>query len=227
MVDYYKILKVPNGASKAEIKKAYRKLALKWHPDKNPDNMDEANKKFREISEAYEILSDDKKRKMYDQYGKEGSRKSDREDVFDFGGGFGLFTFRDPDDVFREFFGGGILDFFSDMSPSSRGRRNRHSNLDGFQTNTLFSINGDLMNDLFSSGNSGEYSAYSTMESSFSSGIPNAYVKRTSMSTKIVNGKKVTTKKVYENGRETVMSYENDVLKSKTVDGVPQCLTYK
>lgn len=64
MVDYYKILEVSRNASVADIKKAYRRLALKWHPDKNPDNQDEATKKFKEISEAYEVLSDEKKRKV-------------------------------------------------------------------------------------------------------------------------------------------------------------------
>lgn len=58
MVDYYKILDVKKGASEVEIKKAYRKLALLWHPDKNPDKVDEANRRFREIAEAYEVLSD-------------------------------------------------------------------------------------------------------------------------------------------------------------------------
>ncbi|KAJ9590434.1 hypothetical protein L9F63_016521, partial [Diploptera punctata] len=66
MVDYYGILEVSRNASNPEIKKAYRRLALKWHPDKNPDNLDEANKKFKEISEAYEVLSDDSKRRVYD-----------------------------------------------------------------------------------------------------------------------------------------------------------------
>lgn len=60
MVDYYKVLEVNKNATTADIKKAYRKLALKWHPDKNPENQDEANRKFKEISEAYEILSDGK-----------------------------------------------------------------------------------------------------------------------------------------------------------------------
>ncbi len=68
--DYYKILGVSKGASKAEIKKAYRKLARKYHPDVNPDN-DTAAKRFKEISEAYEVLGNDENRKMYDQLGSE------------------------------------------------------------------------------------------------------------------------------------------------------------
>ena len=71
MVDYYNILEVPRNASASDIKKAYRKLALKWHPDKNPNCQDDATKKFKEISEAYEVLSDEKKRGIYDKYGKE------------------------------------------------------------------------------------------------------------------------------------------------------------
>jgi DnaJ family protein B protein 6 len=60
--------------SNDEIKKAFRKLAVKWHPDKNPNNKEEATEKFKEISEAYEILSDDAKRKKYDRYGFEGAQ---------------------------------------------------------------------------------------------------------------------------------------------------------
>ena len=58
---YYEILEVSTNATEAEIKKAYRQLALKWHPDKNPNNLKEAEKRFKEISEAYEVLSDSKK----------------------------------------------------------------------------------------------------------------------------------------------------------------------
>ncbi|KAM4623672.1 dnaJ homolog subfamily B member 2-like [Polymixia lowei] len=72
MVEYYHILGVRRDASAEDIKKAYRKLALKWHPDKNPENKEEAEKKFKELSEAYEVLSDANKRSIYDRYGKEG-----------------------------------------------------------------------------------------------------------------------------------------------------------
>ncbi|KAI2552514.1 DnaJ heat shock protein family (Hsp40) member B5 [Homo sapiens] len=67
--DYYKILGIPSGANEDEIKKAYRKMALKYHPDKNKEP--NAEEKFKEIAEAYDVLSDPKKRGLYDQYGEE------------------------------------------------------------------------------------------------------------------------------------------------------------
>ncbi|GAQ90910.1 DnaJ heat shock family protein [Klebsormidium nitens] len=70
--DYYSLLKVPKTASEDELKKAYRKMAMKWHPDKNPDNKAAAEAKFKQISEAYDVLSDPQKRAVYDQYGEEG-----------------------------------------------------------------------------------------------------------------------------------------------------------
>ncbi|KAI9104942.1 hypothetical protein DFS34DRAFT_221968 [Phlyctochytrium arcticum] len=70
--DYYAILGVKKDADEDALKKAYRKMALKWHPDRNPDNKEAADKKFKEISEAYEVLSDKQKRTIYDQFGEEG-----------------------------------------------------------------------------------------------------------------------------------------------------------
>lgn len=69
--DYYKILGICKGSTDEDIKKAYRKQALKWHPDKNKSAA--AEEKFKEIAEAYEVLSDSKKREVYDQYGEEGN----------------------------------------------------------------------------------------------------------------------------------------------------------
>ncbi|EED92567.1 predicted protein, partial [Thalassiosira pseudonana CCMP1335] len=66
--DYYEILGCPRNADEATLKKAYRKAAVKWHPDKNPDN-EEATKNFQKVSEAFATLSDPKKRQIYDQYG--------------------------------------------------------------------------------------------------------------------------------------------------------------
>ena len=69
--DYYEVLGVDKNADAQALKKAYRKLAMKYHPDRNPDNK-EAEEKFKEINEAYEVLSDDDKRRTYDQFGHEG-----------------------------------------------------------------------------------------------------------------------------------------------------------
>lgn len=72
--NYYETLQISKGSTDAEIKKAYRKLAMKWHPDKNPDIPEEAARKFQEIGEAYDVLSDKEKRGIYDRYGYEGLR---------------------------------------------------------------------------------------------------------------------------------------------------------
>ncbi len=99
--DYYEILGVARDVSKADLKKAYRKLAIQFHPDKNPDNK-EAEEKFKEASEAYEVLNDDNKRQIYDQFGHRGlegaghSGPSGFEDIFS---SFG--------DIFEDFFGFG------------------------------------------------------------------------------------------------------------------------
>ncbi|CAI9089318.1 OLC1v1023876C1 [Oldenlandia corymbosa var. corymbosa] len=115
-VDYYKILGVDRKASDDDLKKAYRKLAMKWHPDKNPTNKKEAEAKFKQISEAYDVLSDPQKRAVYDQYGEEGLKGAPPPDAaggpggatyFSTGGGPSGFRFntRSPDDIFSEIFG--------------------------------------------------------------------------------------------------------------------------
>ncbi len=107
--DYYKILEVEKTATDEEIRKAYRKLALKWHPDKNPDNHQEAQKKFQEIAEAYSVLSDKKKRQQYDMGGSEefDANFSDTGGFPRFHSGHGAgFSFADAEEIFRSFFGG-------------------------------------------------------------------------------------------------------------------------
>ena len=112
-IDYYQTLEVSRDSSGTELKKAYRKLAMKYHPDRNPDNK-KAEDKFKEINEAYQVLSDDEKKSIYDRYGKaglegQGSRSGfggaeDMMDIFNsmFGGskggfgGFGRQAQRDP-----------------------------------------------------------------------------------------------------------------------------------
>ena len=94
--DYYNLLNVSKSATSDELKKAYRKLAIKWHPDKNKGDSD-AEEKFKKISEAYDILSDDKKRAQYDQFGHDAFSQNRQ----------GPPPGHDPFDVFNSFFGGG------------------------------------------------------------------------------------------------------------------------
>ena len=98
--DYYKQLNIDKNASDAEIKKSYRRLAMKYHPDRNKDTSESAEKKFKQIKEAYEILADPKKRAAYDQFGHAGVDPS-------MGGGGGAESFSDIfGDVFGDIFGG-------------------------------------------------------------------------------------------------------------------------
>ncbi|NUN09608.1 MAG: molecular chaperone DnaJ [Ignavibacteriaceae bacterium] len=112
--DYYEVLGVSRDASKEEIKKAYRKIAMQFHPDKNPDNK-EAEAKFKEATEAYEVLSDEEKRKRYNQFGHSGMR-----------GGQDFHGFSNINDIFSQFsdiFGGSSI--FDDFFGSSQRGRSR------------------------------------------------------------------------------------------------------
>ena len=141
--DYYDILGVSKSASADEIKKAYRKQAVEWHPDKHKDNKEAAEKRFKEVNEAYQILHDSEKRKAYDQFGHGAfspggmpggfggagrpQGQTGRAGPFTYtytsssgGSPFAGFDFGDPFEIFEQFFGGS-------RSPFSRARKPRYS----------------------------------------------------------------------------------------------------
>jgi molecular chaperone DnaJ len=119
--DFYEVLGVERTASVEEIKASYRKAALKWHPDRNPENKHEAEAKFRECTEAYSVLSDQEKRQVYDTYGHAG--------LSGVGGGvdFNGTVFQDFHDIFGDFFG--FEDLFAGGGRRGRNRAQRGSDL--------------------------------------------------------------------------------------------------
>ena len=126
---YYETLGLDSSADPAAIKKAYRKLALKWHPDKNQDQKEEAEKMFKEISKAYDVLSDPEKKSVYDQYGKDGLDGAASGGSSSGGRVHGRnFEFHDANDIFAQFFGtNNIFDLFEDHNNMMFGGARRSS----------------------------------------------------------------------------------------------------
>ena len=146
--DYYKLLGVKRTATKAEIKKAFKKLSLKYHPDKNKDNPKKAKEMFIKIANAYEVLSNDEKRKIYDQYGEEGVKANEQG-----GGGGAHFNFENMgfEDIINQFFGGG------NMGGGENRRQGRSSGFGGFGSifDTIFGGGGGGFGGFQNGGQSG------------------------------------------------------------------------
>lgn len=189
-MDYYQILGVSRTADQKEIKKAYKKLALLYHPDKNTS--EEASQKFQEISEAYEVLSDPEKRRDFDQFGT--AQDEARPSVF---------IFRDPREIFEQFFSP-FSDFFD--RPTEILSESADSNgFDFFHTN-IFSDH--------------DVAIAQSSETQSHEGFHH----RESRTVTYINGKKVETRHIQSNGQNVSEVYEDNVLKSRTINGVAQAL---
>jgi len=234
MPSYYDVLKVSKSASDSEVKKAYRKLALKWHPDKNPNNKAEAEKQFKSISEAYEVLSDKDKRSMYDKYGKEGLTGEQRrsssasQEMPNF-----HFNFSSPDDIFKQFFGTHNLnDIFDSFQTSPAffnhpGHQQQHQQqshfIDPFGAGFGSPFGGFSrarpLQGFMDFSNLSDFSGGSSFSSFSSTSMGGPNMKSVSKSTKIINGQRVETKKTVENGKETIVEKRNGQVTAVYVNG--------
>lgn len=225
--DYYETLGVPKTASTDEIKKAYKKLALKWHPDKNPNNREEAEKIFKEVAEAYSVLSDPKKREHYDQFGNEEPNLgswgfSGNEEFFD--NFHSNFSFADANDIFKnffrghdpfeefmndDFFGGGFDDFgdfgfgggiFGNKGKSGKGKDKKKKEKFGmFGDDDDFFSGGGVQQFSSNFSSSGGQSGTSTSKTTI---IKNGQkIERTETTTVKPNGERITkiTEQVIDN----------------------------
>jgi DnaJ family protein B protein 6 len=221
---YYEILEVKSTASEAEIVKAYRRLALRWHPDKNPDSRAEAEAQFKQISEAYQVLSDKKKREVYDRYGKDGkaakssssrgaasAADQEFESLF---AGFG--RFRNAHELFEQFFGTkNIFDITGDDDQDlTQAFRNQY--LSKFKSKSASpepsSFSGNFQLGKRGGSEDKEYDPFAAPF--FSRDGP--------FKTTTTKSSKILTKRTFVNGVETVIVEEDGVVRSKTVNGVPQ-----
>ncbi|XP_009813161.2 dnaJ homolog subfamily B member 8 [Gavia stellata] len=217
MVDYYKVLGLQKSASRDDVKKSYHKLALKWHPDKNPSNKEEAEKKFKAVAEAYEVLSDPQKRLLYDRSVKE-SRSHGRSAV---GRHYSFFdssyVFYDLEDISREIFGGmdPFMHVFWDPFNNIRNNGENWTRTSGRgRSSSLFSDFGES----FMPWNS--FSPSQQPTSSFAEDTAGPHSVRSVLTnTEVINGKRITTRKIIENGQERIEVEEDGQLKSVTING--------
>ena len=274
--NYYNVLEIPHLATPEEIRKAYRKLALKWHPDKNPSNHELASAKFKQISEAYEILSDIKKKKDYDQNCDLQKFNQSSTQIYRPFANSSAFSFRDPNEVFREFFesleahgekvgplellsGLQMLESLTQNTPqclndmndkrissiysksdprrdcrcpncnSETQKRQSHPQSIGLINNKMGQSAISCDSQLIKNKNHERFTEYSSsylnpgnLGNSLNQGKTIKSTCKNSTSLKFINGKRVKTITSYENDREVVKVFENDILKSHLINGLQQ-----
>ena len=216
---YYEVLGVSKQATEDDIRKSYKKLALKWHPDKNPDNIKEAEEKFKEIGEAYACLSDKEKKAVYDRYGHEGlSAGSERTPGGRYSPGhfsdFTSFSFGSANDIFDRLFKNGFFDDDDDFFGShfNNGPGNRHKGQKTTSSSPFGGFGGfGGFNDFgFDSRGGDDIFSRNSMFTNFG-GSSGATGVSKSTSTVIKGGKKIVTEKtttVQADGKKTVQVKE-------------------
>ncbi|NXP54156.1 DNJB8 protein, partial [Heliornis fulica] len=215
MVDYYKVLGLQKSASQDDIKKSYHKLALKWHPDKNPSNKEEAEEKFKAVAEAYKVLSDPQKRSLYDSSVEESSSYRGRSAMGTQNSSFdSTYLFQDLEEIFREVHGGmdpfehDFWDPFDNLRDSGENwygtsRRGRNSSIfSDFMESFISFTSSEQPTSFFAEGTAGLRSVRSVLTT-----------------TVVINGKRVTIRKITENGQERTEVEEDGQLTSVTING--------
>ncbi|NXT29602.1 DNJB8 protein, partial [Syrrhaptes paradoxus] len=205
MVNYYKVLGLQKSASQDDIKKSYRQLALKWHPDKNLSNKKEAEKKFRAVTEAYKVLSDPHQRSLYDSSVKESRSHRGRSAAEGHDDSFGSpYVVNDLEKMVRNLFGG--MDSFHDTGNNGEnwhrtcGRRRSSLSPDRMELGgPWISFNPAAF---FAENTAGPHIARSVLTT-----------------TELINGKRITIRKTIEDGKETIEVEEDGQLKSVTING--------
>ncbi|NXX18578.1 DNJB8 protein, partial [Podargus strigoides] len=215
MVDYYKVLGLQKSASQNDIKKSYHKLALKWHPDKNLSNKEEAEKKFKAVAEAYEVLSDPQKRSLYDKSVKESRSRRGRSGMRGHNSSFDSPSVFHDFETFREFFEEmhPFQCFFWDPFGNIRNKDESWHRTSGRGRNcSLFSdsLKSFMPWNLFSPSEQPTFS--------FADDTPwSQNVRSVTTTTKVIDGKRITTRKIIENGLERTEVEEDGKLKSVTI----------
>ncbi|XP_061312203.1 dnaJ homolog subfamily B member 8 [Pezoporus flaviventris] len=213
MADYYEVLGLKRSASQDDVKKAYCKLALKWHPDKNLNNKEKAEKKFKAVAEAYRVLSDPRKRALYDKSVKESrSHRARGATVGDNGFFNSPCEFHDLN-IFSKAFGGlnPLAHDFWDPFHSLRYDGNWHRKNDRGGRSNLFSdcMESFMQQNLFGPGKQ--------PKSTFAEDRAGTHVIRSVLTTtKVINGKRITTRRIIEHGQERIEVEEDGKLKSVT-----------
>ena len=181
-MDYYKILELNKNSSDKDIKRSYKKLALKWHPDRNPQNYEESNKKFQQISEAYKVLSDKKLRKQYDL----GGRMDVNSRVYD------------PFDIFESFFNNDSM-FFDNFD------QNNYSNFNNRFQDNFFSYNSNN----YSNSNYSSRSEKTQIVNGYS--VKETTIEDKNKKTEIyeINGV-IRQKKITEKGKTLIYNYDDE-----------------